>query len=187
MKRTWTLASAVALVVAALSIALLSRSGSAAPSTTSPSSTPTSSSTTAPPSVTVQRDVLSMAAAQQLATAAQQDCAARGFPVTVAVVDPDGVDIVLLRADGPTGATVAVARGKAHAAAGFQSPTGALNDQAKTNPGLVALPDFVILPGGEPLRVNGELVGGIGVSGAPSGDIDDQCALTAIQAVLPPS
>jgi len=37
------------------------------------------------------------------------------------------------------------------------------------------------------VAVGGALVGGVGVRGAPSGDIDDQCALAGIQAVVPPS
>ena len=78
---------------------------------------------------------------------------------------------------------MAVARGKARAAAGFQSPTAALNEAAKTNPGLISLPDFVILPGGEPIMVGKTLVGGVGVSGAPSGDIDDMCAQAGLAAI----
>jgi uncharacterized protein GlcG (DUF336 family) len=131
----------------------------------------------------VHHDVISLAAAQRLATAALNDCAKRGFAVSVAVVDPDGLDIVVLRADGATGATVAVARGKAHAAAGFQSATADLQEAAKTNPGLISVPDFVILPGGQPIRSGPALVGGVGVSGAPSGAIDDQCATAGLQAI----
>ena len=134
-------------------------------------------------SAVVHRDVSSLAAAQKLATAAQADCEKRGFAVSVAVVDTDGVDILVQRADGTTGATVAVARGKARAAAGFQSPTAALNEAAKTNPGLISLPDFVILPGGEPIMAGKTLVGGVGVSGAPSGDIDDMCAQAGLAAI----
>jgi len=148
MKRTWTLFGVVAVTGAALTIAVLSRPGAAAPeattsSSTSPSSSPSTTPPTTAPPIVVQSQVLSMAAAQQLANVAQQDCATRGFAVTVAVVDRDGVDIVVQRADGATGATVDVARGKAHAAAGFQSPTAALQDAAKTNPGLISLPNFV--------------------------------------------
>jgi uncharacterized protein GlcG (DUF336 family) len=186
VKRTWTLFGVVAVTGAALSIAVLSRPGSATPpgaqSGSSASSSSTSPSTSAPP-VVIPRNVLSLAAAQRLATAAQQDCAVRGFAVSVAVVDIDGVDILLQRADGTTGATVAVARGKAHAAVGFQSPTAGLNDAAKTNPGLISLPDFVILPGGEPVKVDNTVVAGVGVSGAPSGDIDDQCAMAGLAAI----
>ena len=184
MKRTWTLFGVVGVLGAGLGIAVLAGTGSAALPATTPSS---SSSTSAPPSstppVVVTSQVLSLAAAQQLATAAQQDCANRGFAVTVAVVDRDGVDILLQRADGTTGATVDVARGKAAAAVGFQSPTAGLQEAAKTSPGLIALPNFVILPGGQPVRVGDAVVAGVGVSGAPSGDIDDMCAQAGLAAI----
>jgi uncharacterized protein GlcG (DUF336 family) len=173
VKRTKIILGAGVLAVTAAGAAFMAGPGSAAsPTAGAPASAGVVSSSRA----VVHHDVLSLDAAQRLANAAQKDCAGRGFAVSVAVVDPDGVDIVVQRADEATGATVAVARGKAHAAVGFQSPTSALNEGAKTTPGLIALPDFVILPGGEPLHVGNSLVGGVGVSGAPSGDIDDLCA-----------
>jgi uncharacterized protein GlcG (DUF336 family) len=188
MKRTWTVFGVVAVTGAALTIAVLSRPGAAAPdsstsSPSSPSSTPTTTPPTTAPPIVVQSQVLSMAAAQQLANAAQQDCASRGFAVTVAVVDRDGVDIVVQRADGATGATVDVANGKARAAVGFQSPTAALGEAAKTNPGLISLPNFVILAGGQPVKVGDAVVAGVGVSGAPSGAIDDECAAAGLAAI----
>ena len=173
MKRKLTLLSIGALLATGSIAAFATQSSSASPKDHEPSSSHT----------VVSRNVLSLASAQRLATAAQADCAKRGIAVTVAVVDPDGLDILVQRADGTTGATVAVARGKARAAAGFQSPTSGLQEQAKTNPGFIALPDFVILPGGEPISVNGALVGGVGVSGAPSGDTDDQCAQAGLAAI----
>lgn len=172
MKRKLTIVGVAALVATA-SIAVVAVQASST----------SSKHRTVAASTTVQRDVLSLSAAQQLATAAQADCAKRGFAVTVAVVDPDGLDILVQRADGATGATVAVARGKAHAAAGFQSATADLQEQAKSNPGFIALPDFVILPGGQPIFVGKSLVGGVGVSGAPSGAIDDLCAEAGLKTI----
>jgi uncharacterized protein GlcG (DUF336 family) len=165
--------------IAAVTAAVMIATFAVVPSSATPAADRATSSTP----IVVHHDVLSLAAAQQLATAAQADCANRGFPVTVAVVDPDGVDILVQRADGTTGATVAVARGKARAAAGFQSPTAGLQEQAKSNPGFTSLPDFVILPGGEPIRSGQALVGGVGVSGAPSGAIDDLCAAAGLKAI----
>jgi uncharacterized protein GlcG (DUF336 family) len=172
LKIKLTIAGAVALLAAA-SVAVVAVQASSA----------SSKHHTVAASTTVQHDVLSLAAAQQLAAAAQADCSKRGFAVTVSVVDPDGLDILLQRADGATGATVAVARGKAHAAAGFQSATADLQEAAKSQAGLIAVPDFVILPGGQPIFAGKELVGGVGVSGAPSGAIDDSCAAAGLNAI----
>ena len=113
MRRTLTVAGVVA-VVAAMSVTAFAVQASSA----------SSKKHAVAASSVVHRDVISLAAAQKLATAAQADCEKRGFAVSAAVVDTDGVDILVQRADGTTGATVAVARGKARAAAGFQSPTG---------------------------------------------------------------
>lgn len=111
-------------------------------------------------------------------------CKDKGYSVTVSVLNRDGVDILLARGDGTTGATVEVAREKAYAAAGFQLPTSAMEERAKTNnPGIIAIDRFAILPGGLPIKTGGELVGGIGVSGAPSGTIDEQCANAGIAAI----
>lgn len=128
--------------------------------------------------------ILPLGVAQQLATATQMYCKDKGYSVTVSVLNRDGVDILLARGDGTTGATVEVAREKAYAAAGFQSPTSAMEERAKTtSPGIIAIDRFAVLPGGLPIKAGGELIGGIGVSGAPSGTIDEQCAKAGLAAI----
>jgi uncharacterized protein GlcG (DUF336 family) len=135
------------------------------------------------PTVLNTQRILPLGIAQQLATAAQTYCKDKGYSVTVSVLNRDGVDILLARGDGTTGATVEVARQKAYAATGFQSPTSAMEERAKTNPGIIAIDRFAVLPGGLPIKAGGELVGGIGVSGAPSGTIDEQCAKAGLAAI----
>jgi uncharacterized protein GlcG (DUF336 family) len=139
--------------------------------------------TPAPSTGLPQQTYLPLGVALKLADAAMADCAGRGFPVTVAVVDRAGVDILVARADGAAGATVDVAKGKAYAAAGFRTPTAVLAQNVASNPGLTAIPGFVILAGGQPISSAGNVVGAIGVSGAPSGDIDDACATAGLAAV----
>ena len=133
-----------------------------------------------PVSATKSQPVLRGRTAEKLASKAMQACADQGIAVTVAVVDRDGVPLAVLRDEDATGATFDAAVGKARASAGFKSPSGALGQAATANPGLLTVPSFVILAGGEPITdPAGNLVGGIGVSGAPSGDTDDGCALAA--------
>jgi uncharacterized protein GlcG (DUF336 family) len=128
--------------------------------------------------------IIPLKVAQQLATATQTACMGKGFPVTVSVLNRDGIDILLVRGDGTTGASVEVARDKAYAAAGFQSPTSGLEERAKTsNPGIIAVEGFTVLPGGLPIKAGGELVGGIGVSGAPSGKVDEECATAGLATI----
>ena len=126
---------------------------------------------------------LTLAAARKAAEAAMSSALAKGYPVSVTVVDRDGIVIVQQRADTATGATVQVSLGKAVAAAGFQMPTAAIQDYAKTNPGAIYIQGFSILPGGLPVSLDGTVVAGIGVSGAPTGEIDASCAADGISAI----
>ena len=166
------LGTVITALAVALVVALFALPGSAAKS----------GNPVAEPNTKTQR-VLKLESAQRLANVALRTCAKKGFPVTVTVVDRDGITLATLRSEDATGATVPVALGKAYAAAGFQSPTSGLQEAAKTQPGFISLPGFVILPGGEPIRIGTQLVGGVGVSGAPSGDIDDQCAMAGLKAI----
>jgi uncharacterized protein GlcG (DUF336 family) len=127
--------------------------------------------------------VLTLALAQQAATAANAACQNQGFAVTATIVDASGTVVAQLRNDGATAATVDVSKGKAYAAAGFKSPTAALRESAKTNPGFIAIPQFVILAGGLPVSSAGKVVGAIGVAGAPTDDIDQTCAQAGLDAM----
>jgi uncharacterized protein GlcG (DUF336 family) len=126
---------------------------------------------------------LSLADANKAITLAMNACVQKGYPVSVTIVDRDGVVISQQRADTATGATVDVSREKAYAAAGFQVPTADIEGFAKTQPGFVSIPGFSILPGGLPIKGAGTVVAGIGVSGAPTGEIDASCAAVAVAAI----
>jgi uncharacterized protein GlcG (DUF336 family) len=126
---------------------------------------------------------LTLAAAKKAADTAMSSALATGYPVSVTVVDRDGIVIARQRADTATGATVQVSLSKAAAAAGFQMPTAAIQDYARANPGAVYIPGFSILPGGLPISLDGSVVAGPGVSGAPTGEIDAACAADGINAI----
>jgi uncharacterized protein GlcG (DUF336 family) len=126
---------------------------------------------------------LTLAAARKAADAAMANCLSRGFPVSVTVLDRDGIVIDQERADTATGATVNVSEQKAYAAVGFQTPTSQLQTAATTQPGFISIAGFDILPGGLPISSGGAVVAGIGVSGSPTGEIDAACATVGIQAI----
>jgi uncharacterized protein GlcG (DUF336 family) len=134
-----------------------------------------------PPTVTVT--TLTLAVAQAAATAANLACARQNFAITTTVVDASGTVIAQLRNDGATAATVDVSKGKAYAAAGFKTPTDQLREAAKTNPAFANIPNFIILAGGLPISSATRVVGAIGVSGAPSDDIDKTCAQAGLDAI----
>ena len=123
---------------------------------------------------------LPLSMAKKVSDLAMQEGLKQGYPVSVTVVDRDGVVINQQRADTATGATVRVSFEKAYAAAGFQVPTADLQNAAKTQPGFTYIPGFSILPGGLPIEAGGTIVGGIGVSGAPTGELDAEFAAAAL-------
>jgi uncharacterized protein GlcG (DUF336 family) len=126
---------------------------------------------------------LATGVAQHAAEVALAECDGLGHAVSVAVVGKDGALVALLRDDQAGPVTVDVATGKAFASVGFRSPSGALGQGAVANPGLLTVPGFVILAGGLPISSQGDVIGAIGVSGAPGGDIDAGCAQAGIDAV----
>jgi uncharacterized protein GlcG (DUF336 family) len=132
--------------------------------------------------VVTERNISATLAAEA-AAAAVEACAGRGFRVTAAVVDRSGVLRALLRADGAGPHTVAASRAKAYTAASMRANTSQILETVRTNPGAARLPDiegFLILGGGIAIRAGEEVVGAIGVGGAPGGHLDDQCAEAGI-------
>ena len=63
----------------------------------------------------------------------------------------------------------------------FNVATSELADRANTPIGRV--PGLIMSAGGVPIQVGGSLLGGVGVSGAPSGDTDQECAQAGVDAV----
>jgi len=122
--------------------------------------------------------------AQKAANAAMTHCSADGHRVSVAVVDRTGATKVLIKADGSGPHTVGSSTGKAFTSASMGRASSQLTSFMKDKPELDGLrdmdPRLVILGGGLPIRFNKALVGGIGVGGAPSGELDEACAQAGI-------
>jgi len=129
-----------------------------------------------------ERSVNAALAAEAVA-AAVEACAGRGYRVAAAVVDRAGVLRALLRADGAGPHTVASARAKAYTAVSMRAATSQVLEQVRSNPAASRLTDiegFLVVGGGMPIRVGDEVVGAIGVGGAPGGHLDEQCAEAGI-------
>lgn len=139
---------------------------------------------TAQAQVLTERNI-SLAAAQAIAAATVQACAARNMAVTATVVDRAGVVRAVLRADRAGPHTVESSFRKAFTSASMRALTSALQQATIDNPGarnLVNLPGVLLLGGGVPVRAGDEVIGAVGVGGAPSGQIDEECANAGIQA-----
>lgn len=98
----------------------------------------------------------------------------------IAVVDDGGNLMALERLDGTFAAGATISIGKARTAVLFKRPTKAFEDIIKNGrTAMVALPDafFTPLQGGVPITIDGQIVGGVGVSGAASAQQDEELAL----------
>jgi len=96
----------------------------------------------------------------------------------IAVVDEGGNLVALERLDGTFSAGANISIGKAKTAVMFKRPTRAFEEIIKNGrTAMVALPDFTPLQGGVPISVDGQIIGGIGVSGAASAQQDEELAI----------
>jgi len=130
--------------------------------------------------------VLTPEAAQKAVDAAMAECRKQGFQVAVAVVDRSGVTQALLRDRFAGAHTPALAADKAWTAVSFRTSTSELAKATQAGQpasGLRSVPRFTGVGGGLTIEAAGSIVGGIGVSGAPSGDADDVCAKAGIAAL----
>ncbi|HET9040433.1 MAG TPA: heme-binding protein [Gemmatimonadales bacterium] len=133
------------------------------------------------------RDVraLTLEAAKAVAEAAEKHAVERGWTVAVAVVDGAGGLMLFHCLDGTQPASQDIAILKARTAARLHRPTKALEDGiAGGRVALLSVPGMLALEGGVPIRVDGRVVGAVGVSGMNSSQDAEAAAagLAALQA-----
>ena len=124
--------------------------------------------------------------ALKAAQAALKKCRDSGWQVAVAVVDRAGVVQVVLRDRYAGPHTPRTAGGKAWTAVSFRSNTSALVDltqPGKAQSGVRNLPHVVVLGGGVIIEAGGQMLGAVGVSGAPGGEADEACAKAGLAAI----
>ena len=130
---------------------------------------------------------ISLETALTVAQAALSSCEAEGYRVSVTVVDASGNTKIVLKSDGAGPHTLASSFGKAFTAASMRSATADVAANIADNGELDELramdERILILAGGLPISLAGEVVGGVGVGGAPGGDLDAACAQAGIDAV----
>lgn len=132
-------------------------------------------------SMVIQVKRMSMETATAIAKAAIDACREKGIQIGATVVDRDGIPQAALRDTIAPKITLEISQGKAYAAVMFNVATSQLADRANSPIGRV--PGLIMSPGGLPIEVGGSLLGGVGVSGAPSGETDAECAQAGIAAV----
>lgn len=130
--------------------------------------------------------MLNLETAQQLANATLMDCRKKGYQVAVAVVDRFGNLQVSLRDRFAGAHTSETARRKAWTSVSFRTDTMALSDltqAGKPQSGVRFIEGALMAGGGIPVEAAGSIVAGVGVSGAPGGQLDHDCALVGIEAI----
>lgn len=133
--------------------------------------------------MTVDIKRLSLETALKIAQAAIAQCRKEGVQIAVTVVDRGGHPQAVLRDVLAMDITLPISKQKAHTALAFNSPLSQMEDRF-TKPFQVAKMDgLIVSAGGIPINIGGNILGGIGVSGAPSGTTDEKCAKAGLDAV----
>lgn len=143
---------------------------------------------TAPP--VLQQANISLALANQLIAATLQACHAQHKSAVVSVVDRGGNLVAVQRDDTVGPHNTAAAQRKAFTALSTQTPTRLLAERVRNSPDaqyLANLDSLLLIGGGVPVFSGTEIIGAIGVGGAGGAVADEQCAVQAIQQVLPTS
>ncbi|HEU4685172.1 MAG TPA: heme-binding protein [Nitrospira sp.] len=119
--------------------------------------------------------------------AALEACKKDGYRVSATVVDRSGQIRAMGRADGAGPHTIDSSRKKAYTAASLRRATTELAELVNRMGTLQALRDMnehiLMLGGGLPIEIGGDIVGGIGVGGAPGSHLDDSCAQAGLDAI----
>lgn len=136
--------------------------------------------------VAVPQATVSWEAGHAAVQAAVRHAESLGVLINVAVTDVGGNLIAFVRMPGAFPQSIDIAIDKAYTSGGFGFPTkqwmSIFGDNEGMKFGFSARPRLVVFGGGLPIRVNGELIGGIGVSGA-SEEQDAECARAGLIAI----
>jgi uncharacterized protein GlcG (DUF336 family) len=128
---------------------------------------------------------LSLATALQVATTAADTCKSQGYRVSVSVIGRASEPLVQLRGDDASPHTYDFSFRKAYTARTFRAASGEIANRFKQDPAYFAVhvPNAVPSQGALPIKIGEEVIGAVGVSGAPGGDKDEACAKSGIDKV----
>jgi glc operon protein GlcG len=115
----------------------------------------------------LDRKALTLAEARKAIASATEEARKNNWSVVIAVVDDAGVILSVDRLDNTARPSADIAVGKARTAALFRRPSGVMEESiTKGRTALMSAGEYVFLQGGVPIVINGETIGGVGVSGA---------------------
>ena len=128
---------------------------------------------------------LSAVTSMTIAQTALETCTRQGYHVSVHVLGRNGEVLVAVRGDGAPPHTMENSQRKAYTARTFRIPSGEFVQRVKDNPttGAVHLSGIIAAQGALPIKVGDEVIGAVGVSGAPGGEKDEACAKAGLDKV----
>lgn len=134
-----------------------------------------------PPLVNIKR--ISLDTALIAAKASIEACRKHAVQISVTIVDRGGHPQVVLRDVLAADLSLTISRQKAYTAMTFNVPSADLEDRFSGAYGVPKIDGVLVARGGLPINAGGHILGGIGVSGAPSGTIDEKCAQAGLDAI----
>ena len=128
---------------------------------------------------------LSAGMAMAIAQTALETCTRQGYQVSVHVLGRNGEVLVAMRGDNAPPHTMENSQRKAYTSRTFRIPSGEFVQRVKDNPtlGAVHLTGIIAAQGALPIKAGDEVIGAVGVSGAPGGEKDEVCAKAGIDKV----
>ncbi len=117
------------------------------------------------------KKILTLAVVKQLVAAAEKEACKQRCEGVIAIVDEGGILVYLERGDQAQPGGTDLALRKARTSYLYKRSTKSFQDRiAKGETFLMTFPEVLPAAGGEPLFVDGKLVGAVGISGGPGGD-----------------
>jgi uncharacterized protein GlcG (DUF336 family) len=128
---------------------------------------------------------LSAGMAMAIAQTALETCTKQGYNVSVHVLGHNGEVLVAVRGDNAPPHTMENSQRKAYTSRTFRISSGEFVQRVKDNPtlGAVHLTGIIAAQGALPIKAGDEVIGAVGVSGAPGGEKDEVCAKAGIDKV----
>ena len=131
----------------------------------------------------INQKALPLTMAVAIGQGALEKCRADGYHVSVSVVDASGMLKAFARDDGTGPHTIDLSRRKAYTALTFKRNSAETGKAWASQTPPPNIEGTVGLGGGVPIRAGTEVIGAVGVSGAPGGDKDEACANAGIARV----
>ena len=136
--------------------------------------------------MTIIKHSIDAETAERAVAAAAKKATELNLRMCIAVTDESGDLKAFLRMDGAPKLSLQIAQDKAYTAASFSMPTHAWFDFIKNDPpllhGITHTPRLIVFGGGFPIKLEGEIVGAIGLSGGHYTH-DMECARAGLQAI----